>query len=110
MKTATEAKGIIEMIGTWGGKTSAEVMVDSSAALGVIGRRGSGKLRHIWVGQLWIQEAAENEELIFRKVNGKDNPADICTKNLTQGKLDQLLTEINLEVRDGKAVEGLDIG
>ena len=32
---------------------------DSSAALAISNRRGSGKLRHIAIGLLWIQEKVE---------------------------------------------------
>ena len=109
VKAAAEAKGMLEMVQSWGRVAKAEVMVDSSAALGVVGRRGSGKLRHIRVGQLWVQEAAEEEELSFKKIDGALNPADACTKHLTQNKIDQMMANINLQVRDGRAEEGLDV-
>ena len=42
-------------------KVEGEVYVDSSAALAVVGRKGNGKLRHIRVGHLWVQQVAEDE-------------------------------------------------
>ena len=63
------------------------VHVDSSAALGVIGRKGNGKLRHIRIGQLWVQQLAEEGEMKFVKIAGVKNPADLFTKYLPGPKI-----------------------
>ena len=55
---------------------------DASAALGIIGRRGLGKVRHIDTSHLWIQETAANKRAHYRKVEGSVNPADLMTKAL----------------------------
>ena len=68
-----------------------EIYVDSSAALGVVARKGAGKLRHVRVGQLWVQEKSENGELRYRKVKGTENPADVLTKSLTMSKIPKLV-------------------
>ena len=47
-----------------------EVFADASAALGIVARRGVGKVRHIRIGDLWIQELASKGELRFHKVRG----------------------------------------
>ena len=73
IKTSTETIGILQMAEGLGRSTNAEIMVDSSAALSVVGRKGCGKLRHVRVGQLWVQEVAEAEELKYRKINGDEN-------------------------------------
>ena len=59
VKTSTEVIGILQMAEGLGRSTTAEVYVDSSAALAVVNRKGCGKLRHVRVGQLWVQEVAE---------------------------------------------------
>ena len=46
--------------------------MDSSAALAVVARKGCRKLRHVRVGQLWVQEVAETEEMKFKKVYGEE--------------------------------------
>ena len=63
VKASTEVIGVLQMAEGLGRSTSAEIYVDSSAALAVVQREGCGKLRHVRVGQLWVQEVAENEEL-----------------------------------------------
>ena len=109
VKAAAETIGMIQMAEGLGDAATAEVFVDSSAALSVAQRKGTGKMRHVKIGQLWIQEAAENEELIFRKVKGEENPADLGTKHLTRKKIDELLTKIYLQEAEGGADQSLTI-
>ena len=109
VKTSTEVIGVLQMAEGLGRAMTAEVLVDSSAALAVVHRKGCGKLRHIRVGQLWVQEVAENEELKFQKVKGEENPADINTKHLTRIRVDILLSLINLLDRAGRAEESLEV-
>ena len=92
-----------------GRKVTGEVFVDSSAALAVVGRKGNGKLRHIRVGHLWIQQVAEDEVLAYRKVHGKSNPADACTKNVQQGILDSATERAGMRHREGRAAESLEV-
>ena len=56
--------------------------MDSTAALAVTARRGNGKLRHVRIGDLWVQEAAANGDVSYRRVPGNTNPADLLTKHL----------------------------
>ena len=77
----------------WGEEVEGHVHVDSSAAIGIIGRRGCGKMRHVKVGMLWIQEKQENEELYYRKVKGTDNPADALTKSLSSPVIQKYLED-----------------
>ena len=76
--------------------------MDSSVALAIVNRKGCGKLRHVRVGQLWVQELAEEEEVKFRKVLGDDNPADLSTKYLTRKRMDKLIEMIYLKDKEGK--------
>ena len=55
----------MQMAESLGRRVEGEVYVDSSAALAVVARKGCGKLRHVRVGQLWVQEVAEAEEMKF---------------------------------------------
>ena len=43
-------------------------------------RSGLGKVRHIEVNQLWLQEKVRNKEIELRKVSGLENLADALTK------------------------------
>ena len=57
--------------------------------MGMVARKGMGKLRHIEVGELWIQDAVRNKVLTVNKVKGEDNPADILTKYIEEGQIHQ---------------------
>ena len=56
---------------------------DASAALGVAHRLGIGKIRHIEVNQVWLQEKVYRGEIVFEKVSTDENLADALTKPLT---------------------------
>ena len=57
------------------------VKTDSSAAKGIMTRRGCGKIKHIAAKQLWIQEHVISGEVVVQKVPRNDNPSDAFTHN-----------------------------
>jgi hypothetical protein len=61
---------------------AATVHSDASAALAIAQRQGLGKLRHLKVQYLWVQERVRRGDLGVKKVHGKVNPADLLTKHL----------------------------
>ena len=52
------------------------------ATLAIAKRKGAGKLRHIRVSALWIQEKQDREDTTYAHILGTDNPADLMTKHL----------------------------
>ena len=56
-----------------------EVVTDSSAAKGVVLRSGAGKLKHLSVKQLWVQEFITEEKVKVSKTPRELNPADGLT-------------------------------
>ena len=82
VKASAELIGVTQLASEWGHNLKGAVYVDSSAALGVVKRKGNGKLRHIRVGLLWIQEKSEEGEILYKKVRGECNPSDVMTKYL----------------------------
>ena len=87
VRTTGEVIGVMQMGLEMGEEMSAEVKVDSKAALGMVGRRGNGKLRHVRVGTLWLQQLEEEDGAVaFAHVRGTQNPADLMTKHLTAGQ------------------------
>ena len=59
-----------------------EIKTDASAAIGITSRRGLGRVRHIEVAQLWIQEKLAQGKLNLIKVPRQINIADACTKHV----------------------------
>ena len=59
-----------------------ELRVDAKATIGILHRQGLGRLRHVEVGHLWIQQAVKSGRIEVRKVLGTENIADLMTKYL----------------------------
>ena len=55
---------------------------DSAAANGVRNRSGIGRVRHLAVGQLWIQERIRDGSIALLKVRGGANPAGMRAEHL----------------------------
>ena len=52
---------------------------DASSAIAIASRRGLGKVRHIEVCQLWLQEKVRSGEVKVVKVGTYENAADSLT-------------------------------
>jgi len=85
------------------------IYADSSAALGIVKRKGCGKLRHVKVGMLWVQEKQESGELQYTKVRGSDNPADLMTKNVGSSILVKMSSLLGQRFLDGRAEHSLHL-
>ena len=109
LKASAETLGLVALLKDLGYGVSGEVWGDASAALGIINRRGLGKTRHIDTSYLWIQEVAAQRRLVFNKVLGKDNPADVLTKYVDQQTLNRHLDNMSLMREEGRADSAPDL-
>ena len=71
VKMCSELIGLTQLAADWGLQLQGRVHADSSAATAVAERKGNGRLRHMRVGDLWIREKVERDELKIQKVNGE---------------------------------------
>ena len=83
VKASGIALGQQSLMADLGMKVDVRVWTDSSAAVGICGRSGLGRLRHVQTHTLWVQERVRSKAMELRKVNGLVNPADLFTKHLT---------------------------
>ena len=81
-KGAAQALGLMSLARDLGVESKAVLHTDANAALGIVAREGLGKLRHVNVQYLWLQDRLRGGEIAAKKVLGTDNPADLLTKNL----------------------------
>ena len=102
-KASIEGIGIAQLMEGIGREVKVEVYVDSSAALAVVGRKGNGKLRHIRVSEMWIQEIAQDGLISYRKVAGAKNAADLMTKHVPAPLATQHLQGMYLRIDAGRA-------
>ena len=63
------------------------IWCDSAAALQVSRKMGVGKMRHVDIGHLYVQELVKTRQVIVGKTDGKLNPSDILTKHLDTGDM-----------------------
>ena len=59
-----------------------EVNSDTSAAIGISNMIGSGKVRHIEVTQLWLQEKVSQKVIVSMKTGTDENLADALTNGM----------------------------
>ena len=109
VKMSTELLGIIQLMGEWNHKVEAEVLADSTTALAVVNRKGNGKMRHVKIGKLWIQQKREDGELKYEKVLGTKNPADMMTKHIKAADIEVQLERMSMRIEEGRAKEGLKL-
>ena len=82
VKAAGIALGHQSLMADMGMTAKVRVWTDSSAAVGICGRSGLGKLRHAQMHTLLVQERVRSGAVELRKVKGFVKPADLFTKHL----------------------------
>ena len=100
---ASEGLGMKAMAKDFGMSLDPYLNVDASAAIGIMQRKGLGKLRHLDTQSLWIQDAVRQRRVIVEKVEGTENPADLMTKHLDGPSMSDMLKRCGIQSRDGRA-------
>ena len=103
IKTASETLGIYSLMKDWGFTCTAYLYADASAALGIIGRNGIGKMRHIDTSHLWLQQEHTKEKIKIDKVKGTENPADMNTKGLSGDEINKYIDMLDMKFEEGRA-------
>ena len=103
VKGAAQAMGLRSVADDLGMKWSIVLHSDATAAIGICRRRGLGKIRHLAVADLWIQDKVKTHEFALEKVLGTLNPADLLTKYLDGTIQDGHIERIGLRTESGRA-------
>ena len=69
---------------------------DATAAIGIARRKGLGKIRHLDVTDLWIQDKIRSKQIKLLKVLGTENVADVFTKHVDRATLEKLLANMRV--------------
>ena len=109
VRCASECIGVAQLAQSWALDLEAHLYADSSAALAVCQRQGCGRLRHVRIGHLWIQERVGSRELVLHKVPGEFNPADMLTKGLAPVKLEPLMRSVSQFRLEGEAATRIQL-
>ena len=103
LKGASLALGFRSMAADLGEDVKIVLRSDSAAALGIGGRQGLGKLRHLETCYLWLQDVLSKKRLSIKKVKGCNNPADLGTKHLKFEDIERHLSTIGYSFQDGRS-------
>ena len=86
----------------WGITADLVVKSDAVAAIGMVKRQGLGRIRHLAVADLWIQQKAKRGEVHYYKLEGSRNVSDILTKPVETEVLDRHMANMGFEFRSGR--------
>ena len=98
-----QALGIQSIAKDLGFSWSIKMFSDATAAIGIARRRGMGRIRHLDVTDLWVQEKFTSKAATIDKVLGTENPADILTKHVDGPALKVALQKMGMSVLDGRS-------
>ena len=93
---ASRALGIKAMMDDMGMSIEVELKSDSSAGRAISMRKGTGKMLHLQVKYLWLQDATYEKRVKISKVRGTENPADVVTKYLTGEEMKHVIDKFGV--------------
>ena len=98
VKSAAEALGAKSLAADLGLELAVEMFVDASAAIGIANRMGIGRVKHLDVKDLWVQEQLRRKAFRLTKIAGDANPADVGTKPLSIWEMETKLGAVGVHV------------
>ena len=104
VKAASVALGVKVISEDLGVRFTGKISIkgDASAAIGIANRVGIGKVRHIEVNQLWLQDKVHRKEIKITKVKGEENLADALTKPLDQRGVLRHIEGVRARIEQGR--------
>ena len=84
-------------------EVACEMYCDSAAALGITNLEGIGKVRHLRTQGLWVQEVRASGRIVYRKVLGEKDPADLLTKHLSVEMINRHVETLTMCWTQGRA-------
>ena len=88
VKAGQEAIGVGNLLLEMGQRRYIQLYGDSSANHGIITRQGTGKVKHLSVRQLWLQERTSEGDMSHKKVPRLYNWSDVLTHHFTRTEAD----------------------
>ena len=78
-------------------------LTEATAAIGMAKRLGLGRVRHLAVADLWIQQRVKAKALKLFKLPGRDNPSDLLTKHKSGPEACRFLKMLGVASLSGRA-------
>ena len=100
---ASNGLGLQALAADLGINLTLEVLTDATAAIGICRRRGFGRIRHLHVADLWVQDRLRKKDFSLTKISSSLNPADILTKHVSRDIMRQSMEFMGLIAETGRA-------
>ena len=103
VKASGEALGFQASMSDFNLELAIEVHSDATAAIGMCRREGLGRVRHLSIADLWVQELVKHRRVQLLKCPTADNPADLCTKGLPRDKIQHHMHRLFYQLKGGRS-------
>ena len=108
-KAAATAMGLKSLLADLAVDLEIKVFTDATTGKAMATRRGLGKVRHIAVTELWIQEKIHGGNIKVMKIKNKFNPADLVTKHLSKAEIAHILEQLVHVHAEGRSEHAPDM-
>ena len=102
VRATSEGLGLIAIMNEFQIECDLTVKSDAIAAIGIVKRQGLGRVRHLAVADLWVQQRAKAGEVNYCKLDGKKNTSDIMTKAVDGELIKKHMQTLGLQYREGR--------
>ena len=102
VKSTSEGLGMIAVMKEYGIECDLVAKSDAVAAIGIVKRQGLGRVRHLAVADLWVQQRAKGGEVSYVKLDGKKNTCDMMTKAVEKEVIMRHMQSLGLQWRSGR--------
>ena len=90
------------MMKEFGLKVDLVVKSDAVAAIGIVKRQSLGRVRHLAVTDLWVQQKAKAGDVSYIKLEGRKNTSDMLTKAVEREVILRHLQSLGMTFRSGR--------
>ena len=102
VKGCSQGLGLRSLLMDLGVESKVKLLTDASTGKAIASRRGLGKVRHIEVSNLWVQEKIKNGDIEVQKIKNSYNPSDVLTKHLNEFMMMECMGFIDLHFAEGR--------
>ena len=102
VRGTTEALGVQAILRDFGHEVTITPKSDATAAIGMVKRLGLGRVRHLSVADLWVQQRLRMGGLSLSKWPGSQNPADMMTKAIGRADTGRYLDSLAFRSLPGR--------
>ena len=81
---ASEPRGVESMMRDLGFAVKPVLNIDSKATEHILHRQGIGKLKHIEVAYLWVQDEIRSQRMRVHRIRSEENVANLGAKPLSK--------------------------